>query len=102
MNELLGGSGKSVDLSAVLAPIPAKFDENFPAAQWLPLPDEIKFQVDDALNQFESADFQDYSEEFYDLPREYNILGSCIFHKGLIISSHLPRDDMVAVYGPWL
>ena len=38
-------------------------------------------QIDDALSQFEAADFQDYSEEFYDLPREFNILGSCLFHK---------------------
>ena len=51
----------------------------------------------DALSQFEAADFQDYSEDFYDLPREFNILGSCLFHKGYLLASHLPRDDMVDV-----
>ena len=54
-------------------------------------------QIDDALSQFEAADFQDYSEDFYDLPREFNILGSCLFHKGYLLASHLPRDDMVDV-----
>ena len=57
----------------------------------------IFHQIDDALSQFEAADFQDYSEDFYDLPREFNILGSCLFHKGYLLASHLPRDDMVDV-----
>eukprot|EP00095_Tigriopus_kingsejongensis_P006337 maker-scaffold804_size94796-snap-gene-0.17 protein:Tk06337 transcript:maker-scaffold804_size94796-snap-gene-0.17-mRNA-1 annotation:"pdz domain-containing protein 6" len=49
------------------------------------------------MNQFESADFQDYNDEFYDLPREFNILGSCLFHRGHLLASHLPRDDMVDI-----
>ena len=24
---------------------------------------------------------QEYCDDFYDLPREFNILGSCLFHK---------------------
>ena len=34
------------------------------------------------MNQFESSDFQDYTDDFYDLPREFNVVGSCVFHKG--------------------
>ena len=78
-------------------PNPAKFDQSLPAAQWLHLPEDVKFQIDDALSQFEAADFQDFSDEFYDLPREFNILGSCLFHKGFLLSSHLARDDMVDI-----
>ena len=34
------------------------FEDSLLAAQWLNLPEEIKFQISDAMNQFESADFQ--------------------------------------------
>ena len=78
------------------------FFKNLPAAHWLHLPDDVKFQIDDALSQFEAGDFQvyiiisyliilyhilsylcdqEYCDDFYDLPREFNILGSCLFHK---------------------
>ena len=86
-----------LDVSKVLSSNPAKFDQNLPAAQWLYLPEDVKFQIDDALSQFEAADFQEFSEDFYDLPREFNILGSCLFHAGFLLSSHLARDDMVDV-----
>lgn len=86
-----------LDVSTVLSATPAKFDQNLPAAHWLHLPEDVKFQIDDALSQFEAGDFQEYSDEFYDLPREFNILGTCLFHKGYLLSSHLCRDDMVDV-----
>ena len=74
-----------LDVSTVLSPNPAKFDQvpmnkvkwnkiwfseveisykfffffkNLPAAHWLHLPDDVKFQIDDALSQFEAGDFQ--------------------------------------------
>ena len=34
---------------------------------------------------------------FYDLPREFNVVGSCVFHKGFLIASHLNAEDMVDV-----
>ena len=62
-------------MSTVLAPAPARFDRNLPAGQALHLPEDVKFQIDDALSQWEAGDFQEFSEEFYDLPREFSILG---------------------------
>ena len=50
-----------------------------------------------SLDQLESGDFRSYSEEFYDLPREFGILGSCLYHRGMLVANHLPRDDMVDV-----
>jgi protein inturned len=87
-----------LDTSAVLAaPGPARFDQSLPAAQWLHLPDDVKFQIDDALSQLEAADFTEYSEDFYDAPREFNILGACLFHRGRLLASHLTRDDLIDV-----
>ena len=88
--------------------------QNLPAAHWLHLPEDVKFQIDDALSQLEAGDFQEYCDDFFDLPREFNILGSCLFHKveerflgglkgvmknsqGFLLASHLCRDDMVDV-----
>lgn len=28
----------------------------------------------------------------------YNIIGSCFYHKGYLIASHLPKDDLLDVY----
>ena len=36
-------------------------------------------------------------DEFYDGPREFHILGSCLFHRGLLVSTHLPKMDTVDV-----
>ncbi len=46
------------DYSALVGPTRTDFEETLPASQWLSLPDDIRFQVEDAMNQFESADFQ--------------------------------------------
>jgi hypothetical protein len=86
-----------LDVSAVMAAGTARFDQSLPAAQWLHLPDDVKFQIDDALSQLEAADFQEYSDDFYDAAREFNILGACLFHRGRLLASHLTRDDMIDV-----
>lgn len=95
-------AGQSVPNLELLPELPEKsssrFESLLPYCQWLNLPDEIRFQIDDAISQFESADFQDFSEEFYDLPREFHILGSCLFHKGSLLSSHLAKDDLIDVF----
>ena len=36
-------------------------------------------------------------EEFYDAPREFHILGSCLFHRGLLVSSHLAKMDTMDI-----
>ena len=103
VEELIGSSKSgteswpNIDVSTILAPSSAKFESGLQCCQWLNLPDEVRFQIDDAISQFESGDFQDYSEDFYDLPREFNILGSCLFHKGYLLCSHLNREDLLDV-----
>jgi hypothetical protein len=37
---------------------------------------------------------QDQTDDFYDLPREFHLLGSCLFHKGLLVASHLAVDQL--------
>ena len=36
-------------------------------------------------------------DEFYDAPREFHILGSSLFHRGLLVSSHLSKTDTVDI-----
>ena len=42
------------------------FECRIPAAKWLKLPPDVQFQVEDAVNQLESADFRSYSEASMD------------------------------------
>ena len=45
------------------------------------------------INNSLEISFADDMDEFYDAPREFHILGSCLFHRGLLVSSHLSKTD---------
>ncbi|XP_038604344.1 protein inturned [Tachyglossus aculeatus] len=72
---------------------------DLPGAHWLPLPQEVKMEIDTELSELEAADFGELSEDYYDMRRLYMILGSALFYKGYLIGSHLPQEDLVAVAG---
>ncbi|XP_029445366.1 protein inturned isoform X2 [Rhinatrema bivittatum] len=71
--------------------------DNLPGVRWLTVPEDIKMEVDTALSDLEAVDFAELSEDYYDMRRLYMILGSCLFYKGYLISSHLPKDDLVDI-----
>lgn len=49
-----------LDSTTLFTPNPPSFEDLLiQGVQMLPLPDNMKFQVDDVLNQFKSADFKD-------------------------------------------
>eukprot|EP00066_Takifugu_rubripes_P028361 XP_011617627.1 PREDICTED: protein inturned isoform X2 [Takifugu rubripes] len=75
----------------------ALFLDGLPAVQWLPLPPEIKMEVDTVLSDFESSDFGEMSEDFFGLRRMYVILGSCLFYRSYLIANHLPKEDLLDV-----
>ncbi|XP_070804885.1 protein inturned isoform X1 [Pituophis catenifer annectens] len=70
---------------------------NFPGVRWLLLPQNIKVEIDAALSDLEAADFAELSEDYYDVRRQYTFLGSCLFYKGYLISSHLPKEDLIDI-----
>ncbi|XP_072039434.1 protein inturned-like [Amphiura filiformis] len=76
------------------------FQEGLPGVRWLDLPEEVKVHIDSSLNELESADFADMSDEHYDDRRPYVILGSSLFYKGYVIANHLPNEDLqdIAIY----
>uniref|UniRef100_M0R7I8 Protein inturned n=1 Tax=Rattus norvegicus TaxID=10116 RepID=M0R7I8_RAT len=71
--------------------------DNLPGVRWLLLPQELKVELDTALSDLEAADFQELSEDYYDMRRLYTILGSSLFYKGYMVCSHLPKDDVVEI-----
>ncbi|NXE89705.1 INTU protein, partial [Menura novaehollandiae] len=75
----------------------ALFSDSLPGLRWLTLPQEIKMEIDTALSDLEAADFAELSEDYYDMRRLYMILGSCLFYKGYLIGSHLPKEDLIDV-----
>ncbi|KAM3831166.1 protein inturned [Vipera latastei] len=70
---------------------------NFPGVRWLLLPPNIKVEIDAALSDLEAAEFAELSEDYYDVRRQYTFLGSCLFYKGYLISSHLPKEDLIDI-----
>ena len=70
-----------VDMSAVRSQAYYGFEHHLPYPQILYLPEHLKFQVDDTLSQLLSADFQEFSPDFFDSPREFNFVGCALFHK---------------------
>ncbi|XP_031232539.1 protein inturned isoform X2 [Mastomys coucha] len=71
--------------------------DNLPGVRWLLLPQELKVELDTALSDLEAADFEELSEDYYDMRRLYTILGSSLFYKGYMVCSHLPKDDVVEI-----
>jgi hypothetical protein len=79
-------------------PAPAQFEDLLPAAHWIPLPREAQMQLDEVLNELEANDFGDMSEDNTRCQRLYTIIGTCIYHKGYLLASHLARSDLVDVH----
>ncbi|GIY09665.1 protein inturned [Caerostris extrusa] len=72
--------------------------EILPSVHWLPLPIDLKTEIDDILSELESSDFGSSSEGFDGNQRIYSILGSCLFYKGYLLSNHLPKNDLLDIY----
>ncbi|XP_077444304.1 protein inturned [Stigmatopora argus] len=73
------------------------FLDGLPAVLCLPLPAQVKTELDSVLTDFEASDFGEMSEYSFGLRRFYAILGSCLFYKSYLIANHLPKDDMLDV-----
>uniref|UniRef100_A0A1B6CYB8 Protein inturned n=1 Tax=Clastoptera arizonana TaxID=38151 RepID=A0A1B6CYB8_9HEMI len=72
----------------------SRFEDVLPAVHWIPLPMDTQVQIDDSLSELESNDFGGYSEDHHEYQRMYSIIGSCLFYKGYLLSSHLNGEDL--------
>ncbi|XP_028397888.1 protein inturned-like isoform X2 [Dendronephthya gigantea] len=61
-------------------------------ARWLDLPSESKVHIDTCLNELEANDCE--WAELLTMRRQYLVLGSCLFYKGVLIGNHLPIEDL--------
>ncbi|XP_046382876.1 protein inturned [Ischnura elegans] len=103
---IIGGFWSNTKLSNVCTELTSKakvssphlFEEILPASHFLSMPHDVQNQIDDALNQLEAADFQCLNEEHHQCQRLFNIVGSCLYYKGFLISSHLPCEDLPYVH----
>ena len=59
---------------------------------------KFQFQIDDALSQLLSADFQEFSPDFFDAPREFSLVGCALFHRGLLVSNLMATDSMIDAF----
>ncbi|KAK0091973.1 hypothetical protein PV326_002431 [Microctonus aethiopoides] len=75
-----------------------KFESIIGAVQQINLPRDAQIQIDAALNEMEAMDYRDWNEDPMDCQRLYTILGTCLYHKSYLLSSHLFRDDLIDVH----
>ncbi|XP_063243718.1 protein inturned [Bacillus rossius redtenbacheri] len=76
----------------------ARWEELLPAAHWLPLPKEAQIQLDECLSELESNDFGEMADGLDDYQRMYIVIGTCMYHKGYLLGSHLARTDLADVH----
>ncbi|XP_068126306.1 protein inturned isoform X2 [Hyperolius riggenbachi] len=71
--------------------------DNLPGVWWLSLPEDVKMEIDTILSDLEALDFAELSEDYYEMRRLYMILGTCLFYKGYLLASHLPKEDLLDI-----
>lgn len=86
-----------LNMTIMMGPAHPQFEAILPAAHLVPLPREAQMQIDDALSELESNDIGDSCEDI-DCQRPYTILGCCLYHKGLLLASHLTHGDLLDVH----
>ncbi|XP_064458035.1 protein inturned-like [Ornithodoros turicata] len=88
----------SATLTDCEAPRKEVFAHSLPCAAWLPLPTNIQARTDSVLSELESANFGDMSEAFYESQRLFTFVGSCLFYRGHLLASHLPKQHFLNVF----
>ena len=53
--------------------------------------------ISSTLSNYESADFAEISDDYYDIRRQYTIVGTTLFYKGYLVGSHLPKEDLLDI-----
>lgn len=71
------------------------FEEILREVHLVPLPKEAQLRIDDALSEMEAMDYREWNYEPLKSHREFYILGSAVFFKGFLLSSHLPVVDLI-------
>ncbi|KAJ8678809.1 hypothetical protein QAD02_014596 [Eretmocerus hayati] len=68
------------------------------AVHSLQLPRDAQIQIDAALNEMEAMDYRDWNQDPMECQRLYTILGSCLYHRRYLLTSHLPAEDLIQVH----
>jgi hypothetical protein len=70
----------------------------FDVLPWLQLPDTIKIQFDELLNNFEAHEFVDFDGEISLNTKQFFILGCCLFYKHHTLVTHLSVEQTKQIY----
>lgn len=72
----------------------ANFEDLFPCSVHVPLPKEIVLRINDSLSELEAMDYRNWDETLMELFGKFNVIGSCLFYKSSIVSSHFNEVDL--------
>ncbi|KAG8039143.1 hypothetical protein G9C98_003450 [Cotesia typhae] len=75
-----------------------EFEKIVGAAQHVQLPMDAQFEIDCALNEMEAMDCREWNEDPMECQRLYTILGTCVYHKSYLLTSHIMHLDFLEVH----
>lgn len=75
----------------------ARFEDILLEPQYVVLPREGEMRVEDALNEMEAMDYREWNNDPLKSVREFYILGSALYFRKYLISSHLSKADLLDV-----
>ncbi|XP_057318515.1 protein inturned [Microplitis mediator] len=75
-----------------------EFERIVAAAHHVQLPVEAQFEIDCALNEMEAMDYREWNEDPMDCQPLYTILGTCVYHKSYLLTSHIMHVDYIEIH----
>ncbi|CAG9134949.1 unnamed protein product [Plutella xylostella] len=72
--------------------------EDLVAAHSVPLPMDVKIQIDEAIAELEAADYREWTDDIDTYQRLYTIVGASLYYSGHLLSSHLQDDDQKEIH----
>lgn len=64
---------------------------------YVTLPKEGQMRIEDALNEMEAMDYREWNDEPLKSHREFYISGSALYYRKYLLTSHLPKSDLLDV-----
>lgn len=75
----------------------ARFEDILHEPHYVVLPREGQIRIDDALNEMEAMDYREWNDEPLKSVREFYILGSALYFRKYLLTSHLPKSELLDI-----
>lgn len=74
-----------------------RFENILQQPLYVTMPTEGKLRIEDALTEMEAMDYREWNDEPLKSHREFYILGSALYFRKYLLTSHLPTSDLLDI-----